>query len=487
MALVASVPGSPYQPVLAPGAGPSGPFRALAGAVGLDALRGNVLVAAGVVAILLAAGGFLLLLRESWRGNISLRTIVLLAVVYHAVVLLLPLLFSRDVYSYAIQGRIAAVHGANPYVTTPAAFPGDPLYSLVGPKWLDTPSVYGPGFTLLAAGLAREIDDVPGLVVAFRVLAAAASLVTLALVVGVVRRERPERAAFAAALFGLNPVVLFQSVGSGHNDLLVALAVAGAFALVARGRTVAAAAALMLGALVKATAVLPLVLLVVWAVARAPVRERRRTLALHAGTVAAIGLAVAAPFLQTKDPTLGMLELAKHEGWLAPSRFVGRALGGLAGWLGGNGAETIVAGLVRIGFAATLVGVLALIARGVARRPYDPPVTAWGWSLVLLMLLGPVLLPWYVTWALPVAWLLPRVPRLCLVVTGVALSVSQFTAELSRFPAAYDANVLFGHYVLAPLLFGLLLWAVRDLRRRLRHGDLATEDAHNVAARAGGG
>jgi len=65
--------------------------------------------------------------------------------------------------------------------------------------------------------------------------------------------------------------------------------------------------------------------------------------------------------------------------------------------------------------------------------------------------------------------------------------VSQFTAELSRFPAAYDANVLFGHYVLAPLLFGLLLWAVRDLRRRLRHGDLATEDAHNVAARAGGG
>ena len=43
---------------------------------------------------------------------------------------------------------------------------------------------------------------------------------------------RPARAAFAVAAFGLNPVVLFQSVASGHNDLLVALAVAGAFALV---------------------------------------------------------------------------------------------------------------------------------------------------------------------------------------------------------------------------------------------------------------
>ena len=40
---------------------------------------------------------------------------------------------------------------------------------------------------------------------------------------------------------------------------------------------------------------------------------------------------------------------------------------------------------------------------------------AWGWSLILLMLLGPVLLPWYVAWSLPLVWLLPRVPRAVLI------------------------------------------------------------------------
>ena len=66
------------------------------------------------------------------------------------------------------------------------------------------------------------------------------------------------------------------------------------------------------------------------------------------------------------------------------------------------------------------------------------------------MLLGPILLPWYVVWALPLVWLLPRVPRLVLLGTSVALGVSQWTAEPARFPGAYDTNVLIGHYVITP-------------------------------------
>ena len=84
----------------------------------------------------------------------------------------------------------------------------------------------------------------------------------------------------------------------------------------------------------------------------------------------------------------------------------------------------------------------------------------------VLMLLGPVLLPWYVTWALPLVWLLPRVPRLVLLGTAVALGVSQWTAEPARFPGAYDANVLFGHYVITPLVIALLGWLLLDGWRR---------------------
>jgi hypothetical protein len=462
LAIVASVPGSPFLPELAPGAQPAGPFAWLADVLGLDSVHGNALVATGLIAAALGVMAFLLLLRETWRGRIPLRTAVVLAVGAHVVVVLLPVMFSRDVYSYVAYGRIAGLYHANPYVQTPADFPTDPILGLVGHRWVDTPAVYGPLFTGLSALLTRWVRTIPALVIAFRLIAAAASLGTVALIARTARRERPARAAFAVAAFALNPVILFQSVGGGHNDLLLALAVAGAFALVLRDRTMLAVGVLTLATLVKASAALPLLLLVVWVVARQAKDTRLRAALTHGGLAALIGAAAAAPFLQTQDPALGMLELAGHEGWLAPSRLVRRTLDFVSG-------DTLGV-IARIGFGAALLICLAALARRLAwgRVPGLELGAAWGWSLILLMLLGPVLLPWYVAWSLPLVWLLPRVPRIVLIGTGALLALSQWTAEPTRYPGAYDANVLIGHYVLTPVVVALAVWLLVDLRRRCR-------------------
>jgi hypothetical protein len=275
-------------------------------------------------------------------------------------------------------------------------------------------------------------------------------------------RERPARAAFAVAAFGLNPVVLFQSVGGGHNDLLLALAVAGAFALVLRDRTLPAFAVLALATLVKVSAGLPLLLLVVWVVARRPEGARLRAALTHGGLASLIGAVVAAQFLQTQDPSLGLWELSGHEGWLAPSRLVHRFLDFVS--------DDTLGVIARIGFAAALLICVVALARRLTRAvtPATELGAAWGWSLVLLMLLGPVLLPWYVAWSLPLVWLLPRVPRTALIGTGVALAVSQWTAEPTLYPAAYDENVLVGHYLLTPVVLALAAWLLIDLRRRCR-------------------
>jgi hypothetical protein len=449
--------------------------------LGLDGLSANALASAGVVAVVFAVVAFLLVLREAWRGTVSPRTVVAFAVAYHAVVLLLPLLFSRDVYSYAYYGRIAGVHHANPYVMTPADFPRDLLAPYVGPKWFDTPAVYGPAFTQLSSLVARVVEDLGSLIATFRLVAVAASLGTIAVIAWLARRVQPEREAFAVAAFGLNPVVLFQSVGSGHNDLLVALAIVGALALVHVRREHLATAALTLGALVKATAGVPLLLLVVASVARRPRGERARALVGHLTVALGVTLVFALPFLQTRDPSLGMVELAKHEGWLAPSRFFRRLLDGVSG-------DTLGV-LARVVFPALLLGALFLIARSLVRRAPDAstPVqgAAWGWGLLCLMLLGPVLLPWYATWALPLAWLLPRVPRTVLLGTGVALTVSQWTSEPARFGSAYDVNVLFGHYVITPVVIGLLAWLLLDLWRRARSGAPFEDEPRDVPAPAG--
>jgi hypothetical protein len=480
VATVAATPGSPFMPVLPPEAGPSGPFRWLSELVGLHSLHGTALAVVGVVAVATAAAVFAMVLRLSWLGELDARAVLWVAVGSHLALLLLPLLFSRDVYSYAYYGKIAATYHANPYVATPADFPTDELAAFVGPRWIDTPAVYGPLWTQISAGVVRLVDGVGATIAAFRVLAIGASLATLAVVARVVGRARPERLPFVLALVGLNPVVLFQSVASGHNDLLVALSIAGALALLVSRRMLLATAALTLGALVKATAALPLLLFVVADVASRRPGTRVRAAAGHAVVTGGLAIVAGAPFLNVRDPSLGMLELATHEGWLAPSRFFRRVLDAVS-----SGALGIVPRLV---FPLVLIGVVVILIRELVRRAPVTPWThggTWGWGLLALMLLGPVLLPWYVTWALPLAWLLPFVPRTVLIGTSLALTVSQWTSEPARFPTAYDVNVLFGHYVVTPVVIGLLVWLLVDLVRRTRSGEPLEDPPRQVPAAAG--
>lgn len=478
-AVVAAVPGSPLQPILAPGAEPGGPFVWIAEAIGLDRL-GGALPIASVLGVAAGMAGFLLLLRAAWRGEITMRVALGLSIAFHLAIVLLPLLISRDVYSYIAHGQIVSVHHANPYVETPADFPSLLTRELVGPRWVDTPSVYGPLFSHLAGVVTRISTRLDALVDAFRLLAIAASLATTFVIGEVARRVRPSRAVFAVAAFGLNPVVLFQSAGGGHNDLLVALAIAIAAWCVVRDRTVWAVGVLTCGALIKATLFLPLLLLVVWVAWRRPPRERLRVGAADAGMALAIVAIVAAPFFQLHDPTLGMLELSAHEGWLAPSRFFRRVLDAVSG-------DTL--GVVaRIAFALALLVVVVWLVRAVARaavsgRPTPELLGGWGWALLTLTLLGPVLLPWYLAWSLPLIWILPRAPRAALIVLSSVLSLSQWTAEPLRFPEAYDVNVLVGHYALTPIVIGLLVWLALDLRRRLTI-PLALHDEDGEAAEA---
>jgi hypothetical protein len=137
---------------------------------------------------------------------------------------------------------------------------------------------------------------------------------------------------------------------------------------------------------------------------------------------------------------------------IRPAVELGRTRGGspLRGSSGGCSTRCpATCSFSRIAFAVVAVIAVFLVARALWRR--RPEIgsalvgASWGWGLLCLMLLGPVLLPWYVTWALPLGWLLPRVPRTVLIGTGLALTVSQWTSEPAAFASAYDANLLFGH------------------------------------------
>jgi hypothetical protein len=101
------------------------------------------------------------------------------------------------------------------------------------------------------------------------------------------------------------------------------------------------------------------------------------------------------------------------------------------------------------------------------------------------MLLGPVLLPWYVPWALPLGWLLPRVPRTGADRYGSRAHHVAVDVGAGAVPLGYDANLLVGHYLITPVVIGLLGWLLLDLWRRTRSGAPLEDEPNEVPAAAG--
>ena len=471
VAIVSSTPRSPYYPVLPDGVAAQGPLRWIADAMALQRLNDAGLMLVGLLAVVAAAVGFILILREAWHRRVSVRLVFALAIAFHLLVLTLPLLFSRDVYSYAYYGRIWTTYGGNPYVLTPSDFPINSLWKLTWPGWRATPSVYGPLFTWVSIVTTGVLHSVHSVIRGFQVVAAISSIGTMLVVYRLVKRVRPERAVFAVAVIGLNPIVVYQVVGGGHNDVIVAFFVACAVSFVFARRDLAAAVCLGLGMSVKASAVVPLILLTVAIAANADPGRRARVLAKYAAVVGGIWLLLAAPFLQSTNPTLGMFELSSHDSGKAPGQLLVHALTWVGTSVGGPAAEKpamILAHLLLFGLTA--VGVW-MIARRIwldpsARRP-TAQVAAWGWALLTVILLAPMLGAWYLVWVLPLAWALPRVARRTLVILCVAFTVTELVTENSNLPELLrSVRLPFGH----PVAIAVCLWIGVDLIRRLRRG-----------------
>ena len=472
VALVAVVSGarlSPLVPVLPAGAQPLLPFRWTARILGISGLSAEAKGVVVVASFALSGGAFLWALWAAWRGEISLRTALMFGLAFHVIAVAMPLVVSRDVYQYAIFGRILSIHHANPYVSTPRSFATDPLYPLVSPQWKDTPLVYGPLFARLSGVIATLASSPAALVAAFKVLSGVASAMAMLIVAWLARRRWPEKAAFAVVLIGWNPAVLFDGVGAGHFDTLVGLTLALAIGFIAFPRTrrlgteLLATAALTLGAMLKFPVAAPLALLVIAAVIRRPSSRRLGALACHLGVIAGLVAPLVVPFVQRHDPTLGAWPLFRYENFLAPTGFVSSAIKALA--TGGSDLPLGVTTGVRGAFSlAFLAGFLLLVAM-IIRRVEGPGTegAAWSAALLLFALCAPLLWPWYLVWVLPLAWLLPRPGLAAMALLSAALPILVTVAEPVRARLVYHVLLEMGRSVVAPALLVLLVVFLRHL------------------------
>ena len=362
--------------------------RAVAGLAGIAAGVGTVVMAGPEARPVLVAGAlvvalssFALLLHALHDDDrLPVRLVLGAGVVLTALCVAVPPAGSKDVASYAFYGRIVTEHGENPYVAVPDDHPDDPWYPDVSTRWRQTPSVYGPAFTALSAGITALGGEHRTVVRLLFQATAGLSLVAAAAAVARLTRD-----AAATAFVALNPVLLASVVNGAHNDAIVGAALLGA-CVAARGRRwVVVGALVALAAGVKIAAVLALPALAVWAWRRHGQRA--------AGTVAV---------------TAGALLAAGHLafGPVAVARALAEA--------GEQHSRSSVWRLAFAGGPDRLVGILAMIAAValgavLVRRHLEDrtPELAVAASLVGYLLLGSYVLPWYHAWVLlpaAVAW-----------------------------------------------------------------------------------
>ena len=335
--------------------------------------------------------------------------------------LLAPPLFSRDGYSYYAQGKLL-LNGIDPYTSGVASIPGWSADG-VDPMWQDTPTPYGPVFLALERGVAALVGNNPFLaVIAFRLLAVV-GIALLAYFVPRLAFHHGIDGATALWLGVMNPLVLMNFVSGVHNDaLMVGLLVAG-FCLAVEKRHISGTLLIVAASMIKPIALLALPFAgLIWAGTRADLRHRILAWAKAAAITVAAYVAVSAIVGVNAGWIRALTTPGEVRTWLSPSTALGMLSGNVMSAFGlGDHVDLLVMTSRGLSMCAAVAAIGWLILRPQGRSPVRGAMLAF----VAVVALGPVVQPWYLLWALPLAaasGLQPRRLRwVLLIVAGFTL------------------------------------------------------------------
>ncbi|QCU78305.1 hypothetical protein E7744_09085 [Citricoccus sp. SGAir0253] len=326
----------------------------------------------------------------------ALRTVTLATALWTLPLLACLPIFSRDIFAYIGQGRLMLA-GRDPYEDGISTLSN--WFQLgTDTTWAETETPYGPVF-LWIEQLVMSVtgpDDPDLAILLFRLAAVAGVVLTMAYVPRLARLLGTNGAR-AQWITVANPLFLISFVASGHNDaLMVGLALAGVwFAATGRGLAGVLLVTASLGIKPITMVLLPFIGLL-WAGRGAGWGRRFAYWSLTAGIAGAVMVAV---------------------GWLSGFGF---------GWLGvmlstgtgsvpwspigilGEGARVVLGSLgladgwVLDAFKAggRLLSVLVVVWL-MFRGRHEHLMQRMTWAFTALVVLSPIIQPWYLLWLLP--------------------------------------------------------------------------------------
>lgn len=340
-------------------------------------------------------------LAASWRdtshGTMRLAIVFGFPLLFALALLAMYPPTAMDMFHYHAMGRIAWVFDANPLITPQQDFPYP-----IGMSWFDSPSVYGPLWSLIVWPASKLPGDhfMAGLL-AVKATAVVSYLGCTWLIWAIVRRIRPGHELLAVVLFAWNPFVVMRVIGNGHNDLWMMLFALLALERAERRSWTAAIVCLSLSVLVKYITVLlgPMLLLYIWTHAGGS-RSERGLLITGALLISLLVAVVAyAPFWAGMDTFLALGE---------QSRMITSTPLLLEVWFN-NLTDPQTASDYARWLPALIFAVLYIPLVWQARRSFDHLVVHAFTVLFLYLLLAAAWYrPWYMLWPVAIAALRPR-------------------------------------------------------------------------------
>lgn len=131
-------------------------------------------------------------------------------------------LFSSDIFTYIMHGRLFGIYHANPYLTPIANYTQDAIFPWVYYKWLHTPLAYGPLWALCAGGLAKiSGNNLVNNLLIFRLFVILFYLASIFILNKILLLLKSPARPLILYLYAWNPLLLLEVANNGHNDIIM--------------------------------------------------------------------------------------------------------------------------------------------------------------------------------------------------------------------------------------------------------------------------
>lgn len=194
------------------------------------------------------------IIKGKWINKLNTKKIILLSLFLQLTLYVSYPALSTDVFDYIMLNRVAFVYHENPWITPAINFINDPFINLG--SWQRISSVYGITHHLLASipaiiggnDLIKSLMSMKLLMISFLTV----SLIILSRSQQLKNKENLK----TLALVAFNPLLLIETAGNSHNDILMVVFMLASFLALKRDKYFLSGLLLALGTQVKLYAII---------------------------------------------------------------------------------------------------------------------------------------------------------------------------------------------------------------------------------------